>query len=492
MRPLRIVAILTGCLLVLPAIAMLLSGAALALGHTFGRDADGFFETTIDQIETATVAITAGEVDLTSDPAGPSWLVDRLDAEVRLIVEDSANDMFMGIAPRSDVDAYLDRVAHNEIIEIGDGLVPVYRYRTGSDSVAPPATQGFWATSAQGPAPLVLNWKPTEGTWAVVLMNVDASSGVRADVNVGAKAGFVLPAALILLGVGMVLTPVTIGLIVFGTTSERDLAPTTRKGHPAPIESPHFAGASVSASHPVALEARLDSELSKWMWLVKWILAIPHFIILLFLWVLFIPLTVVAGFSILVTGRYPHSIFRFNVGVMRWSWRVSYYAASGGLGTDRYPPFGLSAQPGDLATLDVAYPERLSRKLVLVKWWLLALPHYLIVGILVGDLGWVNTDGASRQRPQPARTVLLRGRCESAVHGHLSACAVRPDHRAEPMDLPRAGLRHPHDRSVSPIPARPRRPRTVTSRRSSSAFFDRRPSDRPDEDRSGRTVRNPT
>jgi hypothetical protein len=392
MRPLRIVAIFTGCLLVLPAIAMLLGGAALALGHTFGRDADGFFETTISQVETATAAITAGEVDLRSDPAGPSWLVDQLDAEVRLILRDSSNDMFIGIARRSDVDAYLDGVAHNEIIEIGDGLVPAYRYRRGSDSVAPPAGEGFWVTSAQGPAPLVVNWNPSEGTWAVVLMNADASTGVRADVNVGVKAGFVLPAALILLGVGTVLMPVTIGLIIYGTTSESDLAPRTWEDHAAPTKAPHV-GTSIPAAHPVALEARLDSELSQWMWLVKWVLAIPHFIILAFLWVLFVPLTVVAGFSIVLTGKYPSSIFRFNVGVMRWSWRVSYYATSGGLGTDRYPPFGLSAQPGDLATLNIAYPERLSRKLVLVKWWLLAVPHYLIVGILVGDLGWVNTDG---------------------------------------------------------------------------------------------------
>jgi hypothetical protein len=392
MRPIRVVAIITGLVLVVPAIAMLLGGAALALGHTFGRDADGFFETTIDQIETGTVAVVAEELDFSSDPAGPSWILDRLDAEVRLIVEDSSNDMFLGIATRDDVDAYLAGVAHNEIVEIGDGLVPVYRYRDGSSVVAPPASETFWVVSAQGSTPLPLVWEPTDGTWAVVLMNADASAGVLADVNVGVKAGFVLPAALILLGLGTILTPVMIGLIIYGTTSEEDLAPRAPDDHRL-ADIGHRLVPPASEPHPVVLEARLDPALSHWKWLVKWLLAIPHVIVLLFLWLAFAFLTIVAGVSIFFTGRYPREIFRFNVGVMRWSWRVSYYASSGGLGTDRYPPFTLEARPDDLATLDVVYPDRLSRKLVLVKWWLLAIPHYLIVAILAGDLGWVNTDG---------------------------------------------------------------------------------------------------
>jgi hypothetical protein len=97
-------------------------------------------------------------------------------------------------------------------------------------------------------------------------------------------------------------------------------------------------------------------------------------------------LTVVAGAAILFTGRYPRSIFTFNVGVLRWTWRVVFYAFT--LGTDRYPPFTLDPDPDYPATFDVAYPERLSRGLVLVKWWLLAIPHYLIVGLFGSGLGW--------------------------------------------------------------------------------------------------------
>lgn len=89
------------------------------------------------------------------------------------------------------------------------------------------------------------------------------------------------------------------------------------------------------------------------------------------------------------TGRYPRSIFEFNVGVLRWSWRVGFYATSA-LGTDRYPPFTLHAADYP-ATLEIVYPERLSRGLVLVKSWLLALPHLLIVAVLRAS--WSFSDG---------------------------------------------------------------------------------------------------
>jgi hypothetical protein len=123
------------------------------------------------------------------------------------------------------------------------------------------------------------------------------------------------------------------------------------------------------------------------LWLVKWLLAIPHYIVLAFLWLTVLVLTVAAFFAILVTGRYPRGIFDFNLGVLRWTWRVSYYSY-GALGTDRYPPFTLDEASDYPATLDVAYPEVLSRGLVLVKWWLLAIPHYVIVGIFLGGGGY--------------------------------------------------------------------------------------------------------
>jgi hypothetical protein len=93
--------------------------------------------------------------------------------------------------------------------------------------------------------------------------------------------------------------------------------------------------------YPVRIEGELDSNVSRWLWLVKWLLAIPHYIVLAFLWLTLLVLTFVAFFAILITGRYPRGMFDFVEGVLRWGQRVIGYAFL--LVTDVYPPFSLAA-----------------------------------------------------------------------------------------------------------------------------------------------------
>ncbi|MGD9115919.1 MAG: DUF4389 domain-containing protein [Dehalococcoidia bacterium] len=141
-----------------------------------------------------------------------------------------------------------------------------------------------------------------------------------------------------------------------------------------------------SKTYPVSVKGDLSVPPANGWWLLKWLLAIPHYVILMFLYVAFTFVCIIAFFAILFTGKYPRGLFDFNAGVLRWSWRVGFYSYSA-LGTDKYPPFSLEPDPNYPADLEFTYPAKLSRGLVLVKWWLLAIPHYIIVGAMQGGQG---------------------------------------------------------------------------------------------------------
>ena len=139
-------------------------------------------------------------------------------------------------------------------------------------------------------------------------------------------------------------------------------------------------------SYQVSIRGELTDPPGRGWWLLKWLLALPHYIILAFLWIAFVVVCIIAFFAILFTGKYPKGLFNFNLGVLRWTWRVGFYSYSA-LATDKYPPFSLDPDDKYPADLSIEYPEKLSRGLVLVKWWLLAIPHYIVVAFIQGGAG---------------------------------------------------------------------------------------------------------
>jgi hypothetical protein len=380
----RIVLTLVAALAALIGFAATIGGVALVVAHSTQRDADGYYQSSRERLTTTTPALVA-PVDLRSADWPNSWVLDNPIGTVRVrAASTGGNELFVGIGPTAEVQRWLAGTSYARVDRVGLGTTPVETTVVAGPALpAPPGGQSFWAARTAGTGEQTLIWPSERGEWTVVLMNAGAAPGVTADVSVGAATTALLPVGLGLGGVGLlVLVAGVLGLLlgvgVWGKTAKE----ATDVTDPAIAVRPD--------TYPVRLDARLEPGLSRWLWLVKWLLAFPHVIVLALLWLVVVPLTAVAGVAILFTGRYPRAIFDFNVGVMRWSWRVSYYAFSG-LGTDRYPPFSLQPDPSYPADLAVDYPQRLSRGLVLVKWWLLAIPHYLIVAFFAGGwAGWVD------------------------------------------------------------------------------------------------------
>ena len=374
----RILMIVAGACIVLVAGAVALAGVALTWAHATQRDDDGYFSTSSERLDTATPAITSDEIDLGVSPGDTRWFDAGDLATVRLDVEGvGESSVFVGIGPADEVAAYLDGVAQARIEDIEvDPFRVEYRFREGADQADPPTEQDFWVAQGTDGEPLV--WDLESGDWVVVVMNADGSAGVSVDAAVAAQVDWLLPLGLGLLIGGFVFLVAGALLVVFGAVG------LSRHSAELPSAAVPAIGSPEPPAAPVRLTGRPDDGLNRWLWLVKWLLVIPHAIVLAVLWVGVGVVWIIAWFAIVFTGRYPRSLFDYTVGVLRWTWRVGFYSYAA-LGTDEYPPFSLAARPGDPAGFDVEYPERLSRGLVWVKSWLLAIPHLIIIGILAGS-----------------------------------------------------------------------------------------------------------
>lgn len=404
MRARSITMLILGILFSMLGIGLLFGGIGASWVNSLQNDG-GYLTSPSERFDVDSSAIISAGPDNMRDDAYPGPLPFDV-GSIRILAE-SANpgkEIFVGIAPRSDVERYLSGANYSELLDVRFRPFHVeYRETQGTQQPALPSGQDFWVASASGAGEQELDWNIQSGNWSVVVMNADASPDISADLQAGFRSEFLGPIAAGLLAAGAILLVIGVPLLIFGAQGlgrhapgaappGAALPPPAAASMPAATAPEAYAGSAVqqlpshsagqTAPYPARLWGELDPVLSRWLWLVKWFLAIPHFIVLFFLWFAFVIVTVIAGFAILFTGRFPRSLFDFNVGVLRWNWRVAFYAYSA-LGTDKYPPFTL-AKTDYPADFEVDYPERLSRGLVLVKWWLLALPHLIIIAALTG------------------------------------------------------------------------------------------------------------
>jgi hypothetical protein len=131
--------------------------------------------------------------------------------------------------------------------------------------------------------------------------------------------------------------------------------------------------------YPVRFDVTRQEHYSRGLIFVKWLLALPHFFVLIILGIGALFAGLIAFFAVLITGKYPRGIHDYIVGVSRWACRVVSYVY---LLTDKYPPFSLDPDPDNPVTLEIDYPETMDRWRPLVQW-ILIIPYLIVAQILI-------------------------------------------------------------------------------------------------------------
>jgi hypothetical protein len=198
--------IIGGAVAALVALAAL-AGAAGLFWAQVAKDDQGYLTTHAHALHSSSRALVS--TTLTVDSAVPRWLIDEVRVDAR-----GDRPLFLGVARRADVDAYLDGVANATVEDFDVSPFRVtYADHAGTRTPAAPAAQSFWAASSSGD----LRWHLKKGKWAVVLMNADGSPGVDADVAVGAKFDALLPTGIGLAVLGALLAGLVGWLVTKGS-----------------------------------------------------------------------------------------------------------------------------------------------------------------------------------------------------------------------------------------------------------------------------------
>jgi hypothetical protein len=200
--------------LVLGAIVVAAGGAAL---WQIGKADGGYISTGTHRFQTPSHAIVTEGLKVDSDI--PRWLIGR----ARITASSSdGKPVFVGVARKQDVDAYLANVSRSQIRNLEYGSFKVdYESRPGTAAPARPASRSIWAVSASGTGDEQLTWRIRSGEWRVVLMNADGSSGVSADVKVGGRINHALAVSLGVTGGGLLVLLLGVAVIAAGRRGER-------------------------------------------------------------------------------------------------------------------------------------------------------------------------------------------------------------------------------------------------------------------------------
>lgn len=185
--------------------ALALAGVALILAHAVARDDAGYYSTATERLTTSTHALVSDNIDADLDGWVPAGAVGRL--RVSAGAQDGRS-VFVGIARRADVDAYLRGVAHDDVDDF-DGS-PDYVRHAGRATPTAPTREHFWVASAHGAGRQTVDWDISDGRWSVVVMNADGSRSVDVDAKAGARLDWVLPLGITLAALG------TLGLVAAG------------------------------------------------------------------------------------------------------------------------------------------------------------------------------------------------------------------------------------------------------------------------------------
>ncbi|TCO49293.1 hypothetical protein EV646_103271 [Kribbella antiqua] len=226
----RTLLVIAGALFALCGMILLAIGGIGLWAHQ-QRDGDGYFSAGPERVSTTTFAVSVPSLDV--DGTGPDavYAHDLLgDVRIQLKSMNAGVPVFIGIGPADQVATYLADIGHQEVTDLDvDPFKLTTTRRSGGRPAALPATQSFWVASDAGDGSRTLNWKATEGDWAVVVMNADGSPGVDVDLSVGATLPAIRAISIgALIGSGVLLTIGT-AMIVAAFATRRS-APGRRRG----------------------------------------------------------------------------------------------------------------------------------------------------------------------------------------------------------------------------------------------------------------------